>query len=349
MKTDQLDYSLPTELIAQEPAAVRDESRLLVLDRAEETLVDARFGDVATFLRAGDCLVLNDTKVLPARFFARRDSGASLEGLFLTESADGAWDVMLKGARKVRLGERLVVTDARHRDFCHAVLVEKAPDGVCKIRIEADGSAGTILEQIGLPPLPPYIHRGDNAAEADRDRRRYQTVYAKQPGAVAAPTAGLHFTEPLLDRLAANGVRRASVTLHVGTGTFKPVTVEDLADHKIHREWFRLDAANAEIINAARAAGGRIVAVGTTTTRVLETVATKSAVEPGEGMTDLFIMPPYRFKAVDAMITNFHLPRSTLLALVAAFAGLDNIRRAYQHAIAERYRFYSYGDAMLIL
>jgi len=361
MKTEQLDYDLPSELIAQAPAERRSDSRLLVLDRGNGGLIDSRFVDLGTYLRAGDCLVLNDTKVLAARFFARRQTGAALEGLFLAEheGQPGVWKAMLKGARKVRPGERIWITSRRvgtaHqlsgvRDTRYEVeLLEKQADGVCLLKVETQRSAEAVLDEVGFPPLPPYIRRDGDRTQAQADRQRYQTVYARQPGAVAAPTAGLHFTEPLLAQLQQQGVRLANVTLHVGAGTFIPVKVEDLEDHEIHREWFRLDQANAEIINATRAAGGRIVAVGTTATRVLETVATGAGVEPGEGTTGLFITPGCKFKAVGAMITNFHLPKSTLLALVAAFAGLERTLAAYHHAIEQRYRFYSYGDAMLIL
>jgi len=350
MKTDELDYDLPPELIAQEPAGQRSGSKLLVLDRSTGRVTDSQFSAVADFLRPGDCLVLNDTKVLPARFFAQRQTGAALEGLFLAEqsSAPGVWEVMLKGARKVRPGERLWIKDRCKQDFCEAELIEKRAGGCCLLRIEASGGAEAVLNEVGFPPLPPYIRRDGDPARARVDQQRYQTVYAREPGAVAAPTAGLHFTELLLDQLKERGIRFASVTLHVGTGTFKPVKAEELEAHEIHHEWFRLDDANAQIINAARAENGRIVAVGTTATRVLETVAAGSHVTPTEGTTDLFITPGYEFKIVDAMITNFHLPKSTLLALVGAFAGLQNVLSTYRHAIEQRYRFYSYGDAMLI-
>ncbi len=370
MKTDELDYHLPTELIAQAPAEQRSASKLLVLDRATGRVTDSRFSAIGDLLRPGDCLVLNDTKVLPARFFAQRQTGAALEGLFLTEQGDrsGLWEVMLKGARKVRPGERLCVlgrgqqarrvgtaghppTSERAGVQCTpymAELVERMPGGVCVLRIDTDRSAETVLDEVGYPPLPPYIRRDDDPTRAQTDQQRYQTVYARQPGAVAAPTAGLHFTETLLEKLKQQGVRFASVTLHVGAGTFKPVKAEELEDHEIHHEWFRLDDANAQLINAARAAGGRIVAVGTTATRVLETVGRDARVAPNEGTTNLFITPGYEFQIVDAMITNFHLPKSTLLALIGAFAGLDNVLAAYRHAIEQRYRFYSYGDAMLI-
>ncbi|NLZ06128.1 MAG: tRNA preQ1(34) S-adenosylmethionine ribosyltransferase-isomerase QueA [Phycisphaerae bacterium] len=360
MRTELFDYELPPERIAQTPTPSRSESRLLVLDRKGDvlmpvgvapTLLDCRFAEVGRFLREGDCLVLNDTKVLPARFFAERKTSASLEGLFLAERPDtpAVWEVMLKGTRKVRIGERIRIVD-RHRGHRYeAELIEKRPDGVCLLKIDSDRSAEEILEEVGFPPLPPYIRRDGNIDQAQEDRQRYQTVYARAPGAVAAPTAGLHFTESLLAQLQEQGVRLAWVTLHVGTGTFKPVTTENLEDHEIHHEWYQIDEENARAINEAWQAGGRIVAVGTTATRVLETVASGRCVAPGMGTTGLFITPGYEFKIVDAMITNFHLPRSTLLALVAAFAGLDRTLAAYRHAVAQRYRFYSYGDAMLIL
>ncbi len=365
MKVSALDYALPSELIAQHPAEVRSESRLLVMKRAGGTLVDSRFSRLGGFLRPGDCLVLNDTKVLPARFFARRRTGGQLEGLFLRATATGGvWEVMLKGARKVKTGEVITIQDKEQRDFCGAEVTEKKSDGVCLLRVEGGADVEKTLDRVGFPPLPPYIHRDHDLPTAEQDRRRYQTVYARQAGAVAAPTAGLHFTEDLLRRLKDAGIRFATVTLHVGAGTFKPIAVENVEEHQIHHEWYRLDAENAGIIQAAREAGGRIVAVGTTATRVLETVAanvgwacahaatgpheSKPILPACEGTTGLFITPGYEFRLVDAMITNFHLPRSTLLALVGAFAGLENVLAAYRHAIEQRYRFYSYGDAMLI-
>ena len=351
MRADLFDYELPPELIAQTPAPARSDSRLLVLDRAGPEPADHCFAGVGQFLRAPDCLVLNDTKVLAARFFAERTSGASLEGLFLAAhtGAPSVWQVLLKGARKVRPGERILIMDRRGQRHCEAELLDRHPDGTCLLRMETERDAEAMLDDVGFPPLPPYIRRDGDIEQAREDRRRYQTVYARRPGAVAAPTAGLHFTEPLLARLREQGVRLATLTLHVGPGTFKPVTTAELEDHAMHSEWYELDAENARTINAARADGGRIVAVGTTATRVLETVASGSGVCPGQGTTDLFIMPGYTFRAVDALITNFHLPRSTLLALVAAFAGLDRTLAAYRHAVARRYRFYSYGDAMLIM
>jgi len=349
MRTDELDYELPPELIAQDPAAVRSESRLLVLGRSTGDLVDSRFNRVGEFLRPGDCLVLNDTKVLPARFFARRRTGGRLEGLFLREtSAAGPWEVMLKGARKVKLGECIEVENRDQRDFCTARVLEKKADGVCLLEVEMGMAAQAVLSEVGFPPLPPYIRRDHDLIRAASDLRRYQTVYARCPGAVAAPTAGLHFTEELLGQLQAVGIRLAYVTLHVGAGTFKPIATEQVEEHEIHCEWYRLDATNADAIRAARETRGRVIAVGTTVTRVLETVAQDGQLTAGEGTTKLFITPGYEFKNVDAMITNFHLPRSTLLALVGAFAGVERMRAAYHHAIAQRYRFYSYGDAMLI-
>lgn len=350
MKTDQLDYELPSELIAQHPAAVRSESKLLVLQRPDGRIVDSRFSRLGDFLRAGDCLVLNDTKVLPARFFARRRTGGRLEGLFLSATAEpGVWEIMLKGIRKIKPDETILLRDREGHDFCAADVLRKGQDGACLLRVDAAANPEVVLEAVGFPPLPPYIRRDDDSATAEEDRRRYQTVYARWPGAVAAPTAGLHFTDDLLSHLQDRGIRLAYVTLHVGAGTFKPISTERVEEHQIHRESYSIDEANASLINGTRRGDGRVVAVGTTVTRVLETVFGAGAVQAGSGTTDLFITPGYEFNVVDAMITNFHLPRSTLLALAAAFAGLDNIRRAYRHAIERRYRFYSYGDAMLIL
>jgi S-adenosylmethionine:tRNA ribosyltransferase-isomerase len=348
MRTENLHYHLPGELIAQQPPRIRSGSRLLVLDRSSDKLTDSRFSRLCEFLLPGDCLVLNDTRVLQARFFAQRSSGAKLEGLFLTESTAGIWDAMLKGARKVRIGEHIRLKDREKADFCRAEVLQRIPDGRCRLKIQAQADAETILNEIGFPPLPPYIKRDDDPAVAAVDRLRYQTVYARRGGAVAAPTAGLHFTKKLIEQLKRAGIHFAHVTLHVGPGTFKPITTENLQQHKIHQEWFNIDEENVRLINATQNRGGRVVAVGTTSTRVLETAAIHSMVKAASGTTDLFIKPGYRFRIVDAMITNFHLPRSTLLALVAAFAGLQSILAAYDHAIKQRYRFYSYGDAMLI-
>jgi S-adenosylmethionine:tRNA ribosyltransferase-isomerase len=349
METEKLNYNLPPELIAQAPLSVRSDSRLLVLDRSSGDIMDSRFSRLGDFLSPGDCLVLNDTKVLPARFFARRASGGKLEGLFLATEFDDVWIAYIKGIRKLKKGDEFYLKDRQKADFCQVVVVEKLDQGKCRLQIKTDMDAQTVLEEIGFPPLPPYIKRGDDPQAAAEDKQRYQTVYARQSGAVAAPTAGLHFTEPLIEQLKQAGVQFAFITLHVGAGTFKPVTEDNLEDHQIHEERFSIDEKNAAIINEAKKKGGRIIPVGTTSTRVLETVAANSQIKASAGTTELFITPGYRFKIIDAMVTNFHLPKSTLLALVAAFAGLENVLAAYNHAIEQRYRFYSYGDAMLII
>jgi len=370
MKTERLQFDLPYELIAQQPADIRSDSRLLVLNRSSAELTDSRFSRIAEFFAPGDCLVLNDTKVLQARFFARRSTGGKLEGLFLAETAPGQWLVLLKGGGKIKHGEAIYLKNKAGQDFCQAVFSGKTAGGTCRLKLQTKQNTEEILDRIGFPPLPPYIKRSDDPNQAAVDRRRYQTVFAKEPGAVAAPTAGLHFTTELIEQLRAANVLFAYLTLHAGTGTFKPIAAENIEQHHIHREQFSIDAENAGIINAAREKGRRIVAVGTTTVRALETAAapasccrppprfptragaagkTAAGVEPAAGQTSLFIKPGYKFKIVDAMVTNFHLPKSTLLVLVAAFAGLDNILTAYRHAIEKRYRFYSYGDAMLII
>lgn len=300
-------------------------------------------------MRPSDCLVLNDTKVLPARFFARRATGGKLEGLFLSQSEPGVWEVMLKGASRIKPHEKLFIKDKTKTDFCSVELLEKAQAGRCRLQFDVETDVQVVLDKIGFPPLPPYIKRDDDLAVAEADRLRYQTVYAQKSGAVAAPTAGLHFTTELIEQLKQQGILFAHVTLHVGTGTFKPISVDSIKEHKIHEEWFSIDEDNAKLINRTKNKVGRIIAVGTTTTRVLETVAIGSKVKAFTGATELFIKPGYKFKITDAMITNFHLPKSTLLAMVAAFAGLDRILAAYRHAIEHHYRFYSYGDAMLIL
>jgi S-adenosylmethionine:tRNA ribosyltransferase-isomerase len=347
MQTEQLNYHLPPELVAQTPAERRSESRLLVMSRKDGAVSDRKFADLADCIDAGDCLVLNDTMVVPARFFARKATGARLEGLFLEADAAGRWLVMLKNGRKVKPRERIILRGRDGSDWGEAEAVERSAEGWL-LRMESDEDARTILARIGFAPLPPYIKRGDHG-QAETDLERYQTVYARRPGAVAAPTAGLHFTEALLDGLRQKGVRTACVTLHVGAGTFKPVTAERLEDHRMHSEQYEVKPSDARIINETMAQGGRIIAVGTTSVRTLETVAEGRFIRATAGQTALFIQPGCRFQVVDAMVTNFHLPRSTLLALVAAFAGLENVLSAYRHAIEQRYRFYSYGDAMLIM
>ncbi len=349
MRTDMLDYDLPADLIAQDPADRRGRSRLLVLDRSVERLEDRVFIDLPAFLRQGDCLVLNDTKVLPARFFCAKETGAAIEGLFIEESEQGTWKALLKNARKIKPGDRLILLDRPGRPWGHIVAAEKLPQGQWRLRAESDQSAEAILRQIGTAPLPPYIKRQRTDRRAPDDLHRYQTVYARNDGAVAAPTAGLHFDSDLLSQIENSGVRIACLTLHVGIGTFRPVQTETLEQHEMHSERYEISPQAAETINQAAQKGGRIIAVGTTSVRTLETVAQGRTVNPASGKTALFIQPGYPFQIVDAMITNFHLPRSTLLALVAAFAGLDPIKAAYRHAIEKKYRFYSYGDAMLIL
>jgi S-adenosylmethionine:tRNA ribosyltransferase-isomerase len=349
MKTELLNYNLPPELIAQQPPAARTDSRLLVLNRPGGELIDSRFSKIGDFLPSEDCLVLNDTKVLPARFFGRRSTKGKLEGLFVTEDGPGIWQVMLKGTRRLTAGQTIYLKDKSQKDFYSAQILDKSDQGICKLKISATEDAQTILDKIGFPPLPPYIKRGTDLYQAQIDNKRYQTVYARRSGAIAAPTAGLHFTDDLIEQLKNRQVRFAYITLHIGTGTFKPITTATVEQHKMHSERFSIDKKNAQIINTAKEKGRRIISVGTTSARTLETVTVNSRVQAASGTTDLFIRPGYKFKIIDAMITNFHLPRSTLLALVAAFAGLENIMQAYRHAIDKQYRFYSYGDAMLII
>ena len=349
MRLAELQYDLPPELIAQHPVEPRDSSRLLVLDRDSGRIEHRVFREIGEYLDADDCLVLNDTRVIPARFFCRRATGGTVEGLFLHER-DGSWQVMLKPAARLKVGERLACSGIETA----LVISEQLDRGQWLVRPEPHIGVLELLSQIGQTPLPPYIRREEPQPD---DVERYQTVYADRPGAVAAPTAGLHFTEQLLAGLARRGVRRANVTLHVGAGTFVPIQTDDLGQHRMHAEWYRVTPAAVAELRAARTAGRRLVAVGTTSVRVLESLPDigREAAGPGEddsaveGWTDIFIYPPYAFRHVDRLITNFHLPGSTLLALVMAFASPELIRSAYAAAIARRYRFYSYGDAMLIL
>jgi len=351
MHIDELRYELPRHLIAQHPVRRRDRARMLVVDRRRAgTHTHAHIVDLPKYLRPGDCLVINDTRVIPARFFARRSSGGRVEGLHLANAAPDRWYVLLKPSGRLRTGEVIKLNGAEAK--LH--LLSRLGDGRWEVRIDPEQPAEDLLERIGRTPLPPYIkrHRGGAADRCDdaRDRRRYQTVYARCPGAVAAPTAGLHFTKDLLARIESGGVSVAPVTLHVGLGTFEPITCRRLEDHRIHSEWFEMPAESARTIASSRARGGRIVAVGTTSARVLETCTGSDGVpRPARGMTDLFIYPPYRFRAVDVLMTNFHLPCSTLLAMVFAFAGRELVLDAYRQAIQHGYRFYSYGDAMLIV
>jgi len=336
------DYDLPDRLIAQHPAARRDDSRLLVLDRAAGTLSHRHFRDLPQYLRAGDLLVLNDTKVLPARLVGRREqTGGRWEGLFLSEQPDGAWELLAQTRGFVQPGE-VCVTDSGLR----LTLVARTDDRHWLMTPDPAGPPAELLAVHGHIPLPPYIRKGE---DEPTDRDRYQTVYAAAAGSVAAPTAGLHFTQDLLAELEGQGVGVARVTLHVGLGTFAPVKADDPTQHQIHAEWADVSADTAVRVNATRAAGGRVIAVGTTTTRTLETAARSGTAEPFRGPTDLFIHPPYRFRAVDALVTNFHLPRTTLLLLVQALCGSELLKRAYAEAVASEYRFFSYGDAMLVV
>ncbi|MDM8007337.1 MAG: tRNA preQ1(34) S-adenosylmethionine ribosyltransferase-isomerase QueA [Phycisphaerae bacterium] len=353
MLISELQYELPPELIAQEPAKRRDASRLLVLDRSTGGLRHEVFSSLPRLLPAKALLVMNDTRVLPARLYMVRRSGGRVEGLFLREAEGGTWEIMLTGSGRLKTGEELQIDGSTRR----LRLMKPIAGGVWLVEPVPGGAAVEILAECGHPPLPPYIRRGRHDGNTDvkdereeLDRERYQTVYARQPGAVAAPTAGLHFTPEVLSDLRTAGMETAWVTLHVGVGTFAPIRCDDLAEHKMHAEWYDCPAATAEAVNAARAEGRPIVAVGTTSVRVLETCADESGhVIAGSGWTRLFIYPPYRFKVVDDMVTNFHLPGSTLLAMLFAFAGREAILNAYNEAIRERYRFYSYGDAMLVL
>ncbi len=336
-----LDYHLPEHLIAQEPAARRDESRLLVVRRDSGGLEHRVFRDLPELLRPGDLLVLNDTKVIPARLVGRRErTGGKWEGLFLRETP-GGWELLAQTRGYPRDGEAFV-TDSGLR----LTLAGRTAERHWLMRPDPPGPAADLLAVHGQVPLPPYIRKG---RAADADRERYQTVYAERSGSVAAPTAGLHFTPELLDRLAAPGVRTAKVTLHVGLGTFAPVTADDPAKHAIHSEWCEVGPDAVDAIREAKARGGRVVAVGTTTTRTLESAARPDGLKPFRGETALFIRPPFEFRVIDALVTNFHLPRTTLLLLAQAFAGSDLLRRAYHEAVAHGYRFYSYGDAMVIL
>jgi S-adenosylmethionine:tRNA ribosyltransferase-isomerase len=319
---------------------------LLLVNRSDKSLSHHHIRDLPELLRAGDCLVLNDTRVIPARLLGRRlGTGGHWEGLFLQTVPPGLWRIMCKTRGKLRAGEKIVLAAADGQDDVQLELAAKQPDGCWIARPDSTEETFALLERVGRIPLPPYIRKGEMT---ESDRRDYQTVYARQPGAVAAPTAGLHFSEALLDRLQKQGVILCRLTLHVGPGTFRPI-VGALAEHKLDAEWATIGPEAVEQILACRRQGGRTVAVGTTSVRTLETAAKDGALKPFSGYTELFIRPPYRFQAVDALLTNFHLPRTTLLVLVRTFGGDELIRRAYDEAIREQYRFYSYGDAMLIL
>ena len=341
-----LDYELPEALIAQHPPTRREDARLLVVERASGTLTDSRFADLGQWLRAGDTLAVNETRVRPARLRLQRTSGGRIEMLFVRPTSVGTgdelWQVLAKPARHASVGARLTTSDGA----LTVQVTAEGEQGERTVRV-AEGSLAAVLGTQGEIPLPPYIHR----APTPEDAERYQTVYARVDGAVASPTAGLHFSAALLASLETVGIRRVPVTLHVGPGTFRPITADDPRAHKMEQEWFDVSEAAAHELRVTRERGGRIVAVGTTTVRALESMAdaTGGALAAASGWTRKYIVPPYEFRAVDALVTNFHLPRTTLLLLVAALAGESLVRGTYAHAVRERYRFYSYGDAMLVV
>ncbi len=336
------EYDLPTELIAQEPLNQRDQARLLHLDRRQGACTHRHFFALPHILCPGDLLVLNNTQVLPARLYGYREAtGGQWEGLYLGQTPEGLWELLAKTRGDPNIGESFVVAPG-----VRLTLRGRTPERHWLVQVDPPQDPAIFLTRFGVMPLPPYIRKGQARPE---DTERYQTVFATRPGAIAAPTAGLHFTPHLLEQLVARGIDRTEVTLHVGLGTFEPIKAQDPKKHPIHREWCAVPAEAVAAIQQCKQRGGRVIAVGTTVTRTLEGVAARGDLEPWQGETDLYIQPPYNFKIIDGLITNFHLPRTTLLLLVGAFAGEELLRSAYQQAIARRYRFYSYGDAMLIL
>ncbi|MFC6171373.1 tRNA preQ1(34) S-adenosylmethionine ribosyltransferase-isomerase QueA [Loigolactobacillus jiayinensis] len=341
LSLSDFDYNLPHELIAQTPLKERDASRMLVLDHETGALQDKHFYDILDELHAGDAVVMNDTRVMPARLYGvKPDTGGHEEVLLLNNTEGDKWETLMKPARRAKVGTEVVFGDGQ----LTATVTEELEHGGRMIEFHYDGIFMEILEQLGETPLPPYIK-----AKLD-DPEMYQTVYAKENGSAAAPTAGLHWTKELLAKAEAKGVKLVYLTLHVGLGTFRPVDEDDIDDHKMHSEFYRLTPEAADELNEVRKNGGRIIATGTTSIRTLETIGTKfdGEIKPDSGWTDIFIKPGYQWRVVNAFITNFHLPKSTLVMLVAAFTGRDNILNAYQHAIDERYRFFSFGDAMFI-
>jgi len=342
MRVDEFDYELPEELIAQTPISQRDKSRLLVVNRKDRSLVHKLFNQVHEYINPGDILVVNDTKVIPARLFGRRQTGGQVEILLLTDLGEDLWECLVRPGRKVRIGDEIKVGRDRE-DYMVGTVVARTEYGGRVIRWDYQGIWEENLKKFGKVPLPPYIKNPLT------DPRRYQTVYAKTPGSSAAPTAGLHFTPELLQKIREKGVFVESITLNIGLGTFRPVSEEIVEKHKMHHEYYVITERAASAINGVKRSGGRVFAVGTTVVRALESSAAGNRVRPFSGTTHLFIYPGYRFKIVDCLITNFHLPKSTLLMLVSAFAGKTLIMQAYRKAIKERYRFYSFGDAMLIL
>ena len=340
MKTDDFDFDLPEELIAQTPLSKRDASRLLVLDRKTGEINHRHFTDVIDYMEQGDTLVLNDTKVMPARLYGvKEETGAVIEVLLLKDEGNNTWECLTKPAKRIKEGTIVSFGDGKLKAKCIQVLDE----GIRKFELKYKGILYEILDELGEMPLPPYIH------EKLKDKDRYQTVYAKNVGSAAAPTAGLHFTEELLNKIKVKGVNIAYITLHVGLGTFRPVNVEDVTKHKMHSEYYIMSDEVANLLNETKESGHKVIAVGTTSTRTLETIASLYGKFKGcSGWTDIFIYPGYEFKGIDYLITNFHLPKSTLVMLVSALAGKENIMKAYNEAIKEKYRFFSFGDSMLI-
>ena len=333
-------YDLPEELIAQVPIQKRDESRLMILDRANKTIEHNVFKEILDYLKPGDCLVRNNTKVLPARIYGKKETGANVEFLLLNNIEGDIWESIVRPGNKLHIGTKVIFGEG----LLVAEILDTMEGGTRKVKFTYQGIFNEILDQIGLMPLPPYIH------EELEEKDRYQTVYAKYQGSAAAPTAGLHFTEELLEKIKEKGVEIANVTLHVGIGTFRPVKVDKIEDHHMHSEHFYIKPEDVKKINKAKQNGGRIISVGTTSTRVLESIADENGlVKEVEGDTNIFIYPGYKFKCVDSLITNFHLPESTLLMLVSALADKDYIMKAYKEAVKERYRFFSFGDAMFIM
>ena len=341
MKVTEFDYELPEELIAQTPIKKRDESRLMVLNRKEQTIEHKIFKDIIDYLKPGDVLVRNNTKVIPARLYGRKETGAKVEFLLLNNIEGDIWESIVRPGNKLHVGAKVIFGDG----ILEAKILEVMPGGTRKVEFKYDGIFNEILDKIGLMPLPPYIH------ETLKEKDRYQTVYAKYDGSAAAPTAGLHFTPELLEKIQEKGVEIANVTLHVGIGTFRPVKEDTVEAHKMHSEHFYIKQEDVDKINKAKQEGRRVIAVGTTSCRVLESIADENTgmVKPIEDDTEIFIYPGYKFKCIDGLITNFHLPQSTLLMLVSALAGKDYIMRAYKEAVKEKYRFFSFGDAMFIM
>lgn len=341
MKVTDFDYELPDELIAQDPLENRSESRLMVLDKVTGKVTHKHFYEITEYINENDCLVINNTKVIPARLYGvKEDTGAAIEILLLKRIDADTWECLTRPGKKARSGARIVFGDG----LLTGEIVDVVEEGNRLIRFEYEGIFEEILDKLGEMPLPPYI------THKLQDKSRYQTVYAKYDGSAAAPTAGLHFTPELLQKIRDMGVKIAEVTLHVGLGTFRPVKVENVLEHHMHSEYYEIDKEACDIINSTRANGGRVISVGTTSTRTLESAADENGIlTPKKGDTDIFIYPGYNFKVVDSLITNFHLPQSTLIMLVSALAGRENVLAAYEEAVKERYRFFSFGDAMLIM